>query len=58
MTWHAGNFAPEDLEAAIRLDTDSATTAEPPLFAAADVVASLQARHPAVFAVVQVRSSA
>nr|WP_082932136.1 bifunctional GNAT family N-acetyltransferase/ATP-binding protein [Gordonia sp. LAM0048] len=51
MDWHLRDFAPEDLEAAIRLDGDSATTSQPPLFGAADVVASLQERHPAVVAV-------
>lgn len=53
MTWHIRDFEPEDLEVAIRLDAESATTAEPPLFAAADVVTSLQSRHPAVVAVAQ-----
>lgn len=51
MTWHIRDFAAEDLEAALRLESASATTAEPPLFDASEVVASLQARHPAVVAV-------
>ncbi len=51
MTWHQRDFAPEDLEAAIRLDAVSTTTDHLPLFGASDVVASLQARHPAVVAV-------
>lgn len=51
MTWHIRDFAPEDLEAAIRLDTVSSTTTKRPLFDASDVVTSLQARHPAVVAV-------
>jgi transitional endoplasmic reticulum ATPase len=51
MTWHIRDFAPEDLEAAIRLDVASSTTTERPLFDASDVVTSLHARHPAVVAV-------
>jgi GNAT superfamily N-acetyltransferase len=53
MTWHIRDFAPEDLDAALRLEGVSATTPEPPLFDASDVVSSLQARHPAVVAVAQ-----
>jgi len=44
------DFVPEDLEAALRLDTSSTTTAQSPLFAMSDVVASLQGQHPAVVA--------
>lgn len=51
MTWHLRDFASEDLEAAIKLDADSTMTDQRPLFEASDVVASLQARHPAVVAV-------
>ena len=51
MTWHVRDFAPEDLEAAIRLDADSTMTTQKPLFDASDVVTSLQGRHPAVVAV-------
>ena len=53
MTWHIREFAPEDLEAAIKLDTDSIMTDQRPLFEASDLVTSLQARHPAVVAVVR-----
>lgn len=49
--WHIRDFASEDLERAVRLDDASATTDEPPVFALADVVAALTARHPAVVAV-------
>ena len=48
--WHVRDFAPEDLEAAVRLDEVSSTTSEPPVFALADVVAALSERHPAVVA--------
>lgn len=48
--WHIRDFAPEDLEQAVHLDQSSSTTAEPPLFALADVVAALNDRHPAVVA--------
>ena len=51
MTWHIRDFAPEDLEAALRLDAVSATTDHQPLFDFSDVVSSLQERHPAVVAV-------
>ena len=51
MTWHVGDFAPEDVEAAIRLDAVSTMTAQQPLFDASDVATSLQGRHPAVVAV-------
>jgi GNAT superfamily N-acetyltransferase len=51
MTWHVRDFAPEDLEAAIRLDTASTMTAQQPLFDVSDVVTSLQERHPAVVAI-------
>jgi transitional endoplasmic reticulum ATPase len=51
MTWHVRDFAPEDLEAALRLDAVSATTPQQPLFDFSDVVSSLQDRHPAVVAV-------
>jgi hypothetical protein len=51
MQWHVRDFAPEDLESAIRLDGLSTMTAQRPLFDLTDVVTSLQARHPAVVAV-------
>jgi transitional endoplasmic reticulum ATPase len=48
--WHVRDFAPEDLEQAVRLDEVSSTTSEMPVFALADVVAALSDRHPAVVA--------
>lgn len=48
--WHIRDFAPEDLEQAVHLDQLSSTTAQPPLFALADVVTALNDRHPAVVA--------
>ncbi len=51
MAWHVRDFAPEDLEAALRLDAVSTMTSQQPLFDASDVVTSLQGRHPAVVAV-------
>jgi transitional endoplasmic reticulum ATPase len=51
--WHLRDFTPEDLEQAVRLDEVSSTTAHPPMFSLADVVAALSARHPAVVAVTQ-----
>ena len=55
MNWHIRGFSPEDLDAAIRLDSVSTMTAQPPLFDASDVVTSLQARHPSVVAVAEGR---
>jgi len=51
VTWHIRDAVPEDLEAAVRLDEASSTTAQPPVFPLADVVTALSARHPAVVAV-------
>jgi transitional endoplasmic reticulum ATPase len=48
--WYVRDFEAGDLEAAVRLDTDSSTTDQAPLFTLADVVACL-GRHPAVVAV-------
>lgn len=53
--WHLRDFTSEDLEQAVRLDEMSSTTALPPLFSLADVVAALSARHPAVVAVAEGR---
>lgn len=50
--WSIRDFAPEDLEPVVRMDTSSTTTAQPPLFAMADMVTSLLNGHPAVVAVV------
>jgi MoxR-like ATPase/GNAT superfamily N-acetyltransferase len=50
--WHLRDFLPEDLEAAVRLDDASTTTAQPPMFALADVIEALTGRHPAVVATV------
>jgi GNAT superfamily N-acetyltransferase len=55
MQWHIREFAPEDLEGAIRLDALSTMTDQHPLFDVAEMVTSLQARHPAVVAVAKGR---
>jgi GNAT superfamily N-acetyltransferase len=49
--WHIRDYAPDDLEAMVRIDTESSTTDEPAFFHLSDVVAALQGRHPAVVAV-------
>lgn len=49
--WHLRDFAPEDLEDAVRLDERSSTTGSPPIFALAEVVKALAERQPAVVAV-------
>ncbi|MFZ2173177.1 MAG: GNAT family N-acetyltransferase [Rhodococcus sp. (in: high G+C Gram-positive bacteria)] len=49
--WSIRDFAPEDLDAVVRMDSSSTTTDQLPLFALSDVVASLLNRHPAVVAV-------
>lgn len=50
MNFHVRDFEAGDLEAAVRLDSESSTTSQPPLFNLADVVACLS-RNPAVVAV-------
>ena len=49
-SWQLRDFVPEDLEQAVRLDEESSTTAEPPVFPLSEVVAALAARQPAVVA--------
>ncbi|MDH6114411.1 transitional endoplasmic reticulum ATPase [Kitasatospora sp. MAP12-15] len=49
--WHVRDFAPDDLEALVRLDTEVSSTEQPAVFRLSDVVAALQALHPAVVAV-------
>ncbi|MEU1276791.1 GNAT family N-acetyltransferase [Streptomyces sp. NPDC005805] len=49
--WLIREYTQDDLEAVIRVDTESGTTGEPPLFQLSDAVAALQAAHPAVVAV-------
>ena len=49
-SWHVRDLVAADLEALIRLDDDSSTTHQPPMFTLADVVAALGS-HPAVVAV-------
>ncbi|WP_431683949.1 ATP-binding protein [Kitasatospora sp. KL5] len=49
--WHVRDFTPDDLEALVRLDGESATTDRPAVFRLSDVVAALQARDPSVVAV-------
>ncbi|MFF0411575.1 ATP-binding protein [Kitasatospora sp. NPDC004745] len=46
--WHVRDFTPEDLEAVVRLDADSATTDHTAVFRLSDVVSALQARNPSV----------
>ncbi|MGW1884545.1 ATP-binding protein [Streptomyces sp. NPDC001970] len=48
--WLIRDYSQDDLEAVIRVDTESGTTGEPPLFPLSDAVAALQALHPAVVA--------
>ncbi|MDH6138208.1 MULTISPECIES: ATP-binding protein [Kitasatospora] len=49
--WHVRDFTPDDLEAVVRLDSESTTTGLPAVFRLSDVVAALQARNPSVVAV-------
>lgn len=48
--WHIREYAPSDLEAVVRLDAESSTTQQPPVFTLADVVECIS-RHPAVVAI-------
>ncbi|GAA2816566.1 hypothetical protein GCM10010441_46390 [Kitasatospora paracochleata] len=49
--WHVREFTPDDLEAVVRLDGESATTDLPAVFRLSDVIAALQARDPSVVVV-------
>ncbi|MFD0348240.1 GNAT family N-acetyltransferase [Kitasatospora aburaviensis] len=49
--WHVRDFTPDDLEAVVRLDAESATTGRSAVFRLSDVVAALQARNPSVVVV-------
>ncbi|MFE9092922.1 ATP-binding protein [Streptomyces sp. NPDC007264] len=49
--WLVRDYSQNDLEAVVRVDTESGTAGEPPLFPLSDAVAALQALHPAVVAV-------
>ncbi|WP_327327923.1 GNAT family N-acetyltransferase [Streptomyces sp. NBC_01210] len=49
--WHVRDFAPDDLEAVVRLDAEATSPELPPVFRLSDVVAALQALHPTVVAV-------
>ncbi|MDH6703451.1 transitional endoplasmic reticulum ATPase [Kitasatospora sp. MAA19] len=49
--WHVRDFTPDDLEAVVRLDAESATTDRTAVFRLSDVVAALQARDPSVVVV-------
>ncbi|MFE7526196.1 ATP-binding protein [Kitasatospora sp. NPDC057542] len=49
--WHVRDFTPDDLEAVVRLDAESATTDRAAVFRLSDVVAALQARNPSVVVV-------
>jgi hypothetical protein len=48
--WRVRDYSQDDLEALIRVDMESGTTEEPPLFPLSDAVTALQTRHPAVVA--------
>lgn len=48
--WRVRDYTQDDLEAVIRVDMQSGTTEEPPLFPLSDAVTALQTRHPAVVA--------
>ncbi|MFG2119893.1 ATP-binding protein [Streptomyces sp. NPDC048710] len=48
--WRVRDYSQDDLEAVVRVDAESGTTGEPPLFPLSDAVAALQALHPAVVA--------
>ncbi|MFH8773991.1 ATP-binding protein [Streptomyces sp. NPDC017958] len=48
--WRVRDYSQDDLEAVVRVDAESGTTGEPPLFSLSDAVAALQALHPAVVA--------
>jgi transitional endoplasmic reticulum ATPase len=50
ITWHLRDFEPADLEAIVRLDAESKTTDQPPVFNLADIVECL-GRCPAVVAI-------
>ncbi|MGW7196502.1 ATP-binding protein [Streptomyces chryseus] len=49
--WHVRDFAPDDLEALVRLDSESDAGDRPAAFRLSDVVAALQSAHPTVVAV-------
>ncbi|MFE7775384.1 ATP-binding protein [Streptomyces sp. NPDC057445] len=49
--WLIRDYSQDDLEAVVRIATESSTTGEPPLFQLSEAVAALQAPHPAVVAV-------
>ncbi|MFB7371152.1 ATP-binding protein [Streptomyces sp. NPDC056222] len=48
--WRVRDYTQDDLEAVLRVDAESGTAEEPPLFPLSDAVAALQASHPAVVA--------
>jgi GNAT superfamily N-acetyltransferase len=49
--WHVRDYIPDDLEAVVRLDSESGTSDRAPVFRLSDVVAALQALQPTVVAV-------
>lgn len=49
--WHVRDFTPDDLEAVVRLDSESGTTDQPAVFRLSEAVAALQAQHPSVVAI-------
>lgn len=49
--WHVRDFTPDDLEAVVRLDGESTTSDQQPVFRLSETVAALQAQNPSVVAV-------
>lgn len=52
IAWHGGDHEPPDLDAVVRMDAQSSTTPEPPIFTLTDVAGYLGG-NPAVVTVVQ-----
>ncbi|MGE7437360.1 GNAT family N-acetyltransferase [Kitasatospora sp. NPDC001175] len=49
--WHVRDFTPGDLEAVVRLDSESAGAEQPAVFRLSEIVAALQAQNPSVVVV-------
>src|ERR1700748_3669584 len=52
--WRVGDFPADDLDAAVRLWEDPASSSEAPLFGLSDLIAAVRSHQPAVVAVVGV----
>ncbi|MET9887794.1 bifunctional GNAT family N-acetyltransferase/ATP-binding protein [Streptomyces sp. NPDC006430] len=50
--WHVRDYSVDDLEALLRVEAESGTSEEPPMFRLSDAVSALQSGAPAVVAVV------